>query len=87
VTVGTIVGHRLLMTVSGLVALAFGLLLIMSPSTGILSVLWLVGFYAIFAGFTYIAMGYDLRNVSDAARTLETGVSKSVDAGTTASGS
>jgi uncharacterized membrane protein HdeD (DUF308 family) len=78
-TVGSIVGHRLLMTISGIVALAFGVLLIMSPTTGILSVLWLVGFYAIFAGFMYIAMGYGLRDVAGAA--------KSVEASSTAAGS
>jgi uncharacterized membrane protein HdeD (DUF308 family) len=78
-TVGSIVGHRLLLALSGLVALAFGVLLIMSPSTGILSVLWLVGFYAIFAGLMYIAMGYGLRDVAETA--------KSVEAGSTASGS
>ena len=78
-TVGSIVGHRLLFTISGIVALAFGLLLIMSPATGILSVLWLVGFYAIFAGVMNIAMGFGLRDVAGAA--------KSVEAGTTAASS
>jgi uncharacterized membrane protein HdeD (DUF308 family) len=78
-TVGSIVGHRLLLTVAGIVAFAFGVLLIMSPSEGILSVLWLVGFYAIFAGVMYIAMGYSLRDVADTA--------KSVEAESTASGS
>ena len=79
VTVGSAIGHRFLLTLSGIVALAFGVLLIMSPGTGILSVLWLVGFYAIFAGVMYIAMGFGVRDVADAA--------KSVEAGSTASGS
>jgi uncharacterized membrane protein HdeD (DUF308 family) len=78
-TIGSIVGHRFLLTLSGIVALAFGVLLIMSPSDGILSVLWLVGFYAIFAGVMYIAMGYGVRDVADAA--------KAVEAPSTASGS
>jgi uncharacterized membrane protein HdeD (DUF308 family) len=51
----------------------------MSPSTGILSVLWLVGFYAIFAGGMSIAIGFGLRDVADTAKTVE--------AGRTASGS
>jgi hypothetical protein len=46
---------------------------------GVGCVLWLVGFYAIFAGVMYVAMGFGLRDVSDAA--------KSVEAQTTASGS
>jgi uncharacterized membrane protein HdeD (DUF308 family) len=72
-TVGSIVGHRFLLTLSGIVALAFGLLLIMSPTDGILSVLWLIGFYAIFAGVMYIAMGWSLRDVADTAKTVESG--------------
>jgi uncharacterized membrane protein HdeD (DUF308 family) len=72
-TIGSIVGHRLLLTISGIVALAFGVLLIMSPATGILSVLWLVGFYAIFAGVMYIAMGFGLRDVAGAAKSVEAG--------------
>jgi len=71
-TVGSIIGHRLLFTVAGVVALVFGVLLIMSPSQGLLSVLWLFGFYAIFAGVMDIAIGYDLREVSDAAKSVET---------------
>jgi uncharacterized membrane protein HdeD (DUF308 family) len=71
-TVGSIVGNRFLMTLSGLVALALGVLLIMAPAAGILSVLWLIGFYAIFAGVMYIAMGFSLGDVADAAKTVET---------------
>jgi len=72
VTVGSLFGNRFLLALSGVVALALGVLLIMSPSAGILSVLWLVGFYAIFAGVMYIATGFSLRDVADAARTVET---------------
>jgi uncharacterized membrane protein HdeD (DUF308 family) len=71
VSLGAIVGHRLLMTVSGIVALAFGVLLIMSPTQGVLSVLYLFGFYAIFAGVMYIATGYSLHDVADTAQTIE----------------
>jgi uncharacterized membrane protein HdeD (DUF308 family) len=76
-TVGSIIGHRLLLTISGVVALAFGVLLIMSPGDGILSVLWLVGFYAIFAGVMYIAMGFSLRDVAGAAKSVESGATAS----------
>ena len=71
VTVGSVVGGRFLFALSGIVALALGVLLIMSPSAGILSVLWLIGFYAIFAGVTYIAMGFSLGDVADAAKSVE----------------
>jgi uncharacterized membrane protein HdeD (DUF308 family) len=71
-TIGSVVGGRFLFALSGVVALALGVLLIMSPSTGILSVLWLIGFYAIFAGVMYIAMGLGLRDVAGAAKSVET---------------
>jgi uncharacterized membrane protein HdeD (DUF308 family) len=71
VTVGSIAGGRFLMTLAGIVALAFGVLLIMSPTDGILSVLWLVGFYAIFAGVMNIAMGFGLRDVSNTVKSVE----------------
>ena len=70
-TVGSIFGNRFLFALSGVVALALGVLLIMAPGAGILSVLWLIGFYAIFAGVMYIAMGYSLGDVADAAKTVE----------------
>ena len=70
-TVGSLIGHRVLLTIAGVVAVAFGLLLIMSPGDGILSVLWLIGFYAIFAGVMNIALGYSLREVSDSMKSVE----------------
>ena len=66
-TLGNLVAPRWLLGLSGVVALAFGVVLIMSPGSGILSVLWLVGFYAIFAGVMYLAIGFGLR---DTAQTL-----------------
>ena len=70
-TVGQLVAHRWLLALSGVVAVAFGLLLIMSPGDGVLSVLWLIGFYAIFAGVMYIAMGFGLRDMSNTVKSVE----------------
>jgi uncharacterized membrane protein HdeD (DUF308 family) len=70
-TLGDLVAHRSLLAISGVVAVAFGLLLIMSPGEGVLSVLWLIGFYAIFAGVMYIAMGFSLRDISDTVKSVE----------------
>jgi uncharacterized membrane protein HdeD (DUF308 family) len=70
-TAGDLVAHPWLLAVSGLVGVAFGVFLIMSPSDGILSVLWLIGFYAIFAGVMDIAMGFDLRDASDTVKLVE----------------
>ena len=73
VTLGNLVAPRWLLGLSGVVALAFGVLLIMSPGDGILSVLWLVGFYAIFAGVMNLAIGFGLRDTSDTLSSFEAG--------------
>jgi uncharacterized membrane protein HdeD (DUF308 family) len=70
-TLGNLVAHRWLLALSGVVAVAFGLLLIMSPGDGVLSVLWLIGFYAIFAGVMNIAMGFGLRDISGTLKSVE----------------
>jgi uncharacterized membrane protein HdeD (DUF308 family) len=70
-TGGNLVAHRGLLALSGGVGVAFGLLLIMSPGAGILSVLWLIGFYAIFAGVMDIAMGFSLRDISHTVKSVE----------------
>jgi len=68
---GKLAPHRWLLALSGVVAVAFGLLLILSPGAGILTVLWLIGLYAIFAGVLYIALGFRLRDASHALKSVE----------------
>ena len=70
-TAGDLVAHPWLLALSGLVGVAFGTLLIVSPGDGILSLLGLIGFYAIFAGGMDIAMGFDLRDASDTVKLVE----------------
>ena len=70
-TAGNLIAKRWLLALSGVVAVAFGLLLIVSPGDGILSVLWLIGFYAIFAGVMNIAMGFGLRDIGDSVKSVE----------------
>ena len=60
-----LVGQRWLVGLSGIVSLVFGVLLVVSPGAGVLSVLWLIGFYAIFAGIMYLAIGFRLRGAAD----------------------
>jgi uncharacterized membrane protein HdeD (DUF308 family) len=57
--------NTLLLGVSGVVSVAFGVLLLMAPTDGVLTVLWLIGFYAIFAGVMYIGTGLRLRGVDE----------------------
>jgi uncharacterized membrane protein HdeD (DUF308 family) len=60
-----------LLAISGIVSVAFGALLIFAPGDGVLALLWLIGFYAIFAGILYIAEGLRLRNVHEKLQPLE----------------
>jgi uncharacterized membrane protein HdeD (DUF308 family) len=67
---------------SGVVSVIFGVLLIAAPGAGILAVLWLIGYYAIFAGITTVVFGLRLRgvdqNVANFEKTLtgDTGTTK-----------
>ena len=58
-----------LYVLSGIVSIVFGAFLIVAPGDGAFAVLFVIGFYALFAGVMYIAMGLRLRGVN---KTLET---------------
>ena len=49
------------LALSGVISVIFGVVLIAAPSEGVLAVLWLVGFYAILVGVSFIAFGIRLR--------------------------
>ena len=48
---------------SGVVAVVFGAFLVASPGDGAVAILFVIGYYALFAGVLYIAMGIRLRGV------------------------
>jgi len=52
--------------ISGVVSVLFGAFLIVAPGAGALAVLWLIGYYAIFAGVMYLLVGWRLRTVNKA---------------------
>lgn len=56
---------------SGVVSVLFGAFVIVSPGTGVLAVLWLIGYYAIFAGVLSIVIGLRLRGVGHDLSALE----------------
>jgi len=64
-TLRRVIDGELLIAVSGVISVAFGVLLVASPGTGVLAILWLVGFYAIFAGVMYVAMAIRLRSMGN----------------------
>jgi uncharacterized membrane protein HdeD (DUF308 family) len=50
-----------LLVLSGLLSVAFGVLLLVQPGAGALAVAWLIGWYAILAGCLYVALALRLK--------------------------
>jgi uncharacterized membrane protein HdeD (DUF308 family) len=57
-----------LYVLSGVVSILFGAYLIVAPGAGVLAVLFVIGYYAVFAGVMYLAIGLRLRGAN---KTLE----------------
>jgi uncharacterized membrane protein HdeD (DUF308 family) len=71
-----------LLGLSGVVSVVFGVLLVMAPTDGVLTVLWLIGIYVIYFGIMSVAAGLGLRRFGkDVSSLLEQASSA---AGTTA---
>jgi uncharacterized membrane protein HdeD (DUF308 family) len=51
-----------LFVLNGAVAILFGLFVLVAPGAGALAVLWLIGYFAIFAGVMFIVLGLRLRS-------------------------
>jgi len=66
-----------LYVLSGLVSIVFGAYLILAPGDGALAVVYVIGFYAIFVGVMYTALGLRLRDVN---KTLEAATAASTTA-------
>ena len=52
-----------LLVLSGVLSVLFGVLLVVLPGAGILSLVWLIGFWAVLFGVTLIALAFRLRRV------------------------
>ena len=56
-----------LLILSGLLSVAFGVLLLVQPGAGALAVVWIIGWYAILAGCIYIALTVRLKKYKHSA--------------------
>jgi len=72
-----------LLAISGVLSVAFGVLLIVSPGDGVFAVLWIIGFYAILAGVVYVAVGLRLRSVHETLQPFQKAVSEAASGGKT----
>ena len=57
-------GRAVLSVLSGVISIAFGILIAAQPSSGLLAVVWLIGLYAILWGIMYIAVYFESRSLS-----------------------
>jgi uncharacterized membrane protein HdeD (DUF308 family) len=48
----------------GIASIAFGVLLIMNPGSGLLAVIWLVGIYAVIFGISLLMLGFRLKGLA-----------------------
>lgn len=53
------------MGLSGLLSIVFGVILFVAPGAGVLSILWVVGIWAIVLGVFMVMAGFRLRNAKD----------------------
>jgi uncharacterized membrane protein HdeD (DUF308 family) len=53
-----------LLALSGVVSIAFGVLMFLQPGAGALAVVWLIGSFAIFFGILLIALGFRLKGLA-----------------------
>jgi uncharacterized membrane protein HdeD (DUF308 family) len=55
-----------LMALSGLVSIVFGIVIAVQPASGLLAVTWLIGIYAIVFGILHLVAYFEARSVSRA---------------------
>ena len=54
---------ELWLAVGGLLSIAFGVLLFLFPVSGAITIVWIIGAFAIAFGISMLALGWRLRNV------------------------
>jgi uncharacterized membrane protein HdeD (DUF308 family) len=61
-----------LYVLSGIVSIVFGAFLIVAPGDGAFAVVFVIGYYALFAGVMYVAIGLRLRGLNNSHETAAT---------------
>ncbi len=57
-------GRAVLMALTGVVSVVFGVLIAAQPASGLLAVAWLIGVYAIVFGVMYIVVYFESRSLA-----------------------
>jgi uncharacterized membrane protein HdeD (DUF308 family) len=60
-----VIDNEWALVLSGVLSVAFGILLLAQPGAGVLTVVWLIGGYAIAFGIVMLVFAYRLREVSE----------------------
>ena len=58
-----VIDNEWLLAIAGMASIAFGVPIAAAPGDGALALLWVIGFYAIFFGVSFVALGLRLRGV------------------------
>lgn len=70
-----VIHNEWMMVLSGLLSVVFGVLLVVFPSAGAVSLVWLIGAYAIFFGVLLISFAFHLRSLQPEATTTSASAS------------
>ncbi len=57
-------GRSVLLVLSGVLSIAFGMLISIQPASGLLAVAWLIGLNAILAGIMYVVVYFESRSLA-----------------------
>ena len=67
--------NELLLILSGILSVAFGVIIAVDPGAGALALVWVIGFYAILAGLLLLGVAWRLRGIAERHSGLIVGVS------------
>lgn len=65
-----VVGNEWLLVLGGIISILFGVILFARPAVGALSVIWIIGVFAIVHGFLLVGLSFKLHRLGHIAHTL-----------------